>query len=444
MAPTPTKRPELKDDEHTLVKQHLGVEVRSADWQTKEPALRDKIKEAGENLIAQTERESRSLSADEQRALDVAGRYAGELAKFIEGGGGGRRTSPSNPGGGPRLEDEHGREIRTFGHGESPLEYLEQREGWAPETRGARLGELICGLATARWEGRDLERRAAQSSNIATAGGYLVPGQMSVPVLDRARNQTVAVRAGARTAMMDGPSMTIARLDGEPTMQPVAQGAEIPTGTASFSAATLTAHKMAIRCQVPIELAEDAPNAGATIESAIAEGFAETLDAWLLAGDGVAKPLGIASTAGVASEDLSGAAPDYDDFLQLLLLLQQGNAPEPLSFAYAPRTANVLSLLKASGSGEYLRPPVALDNAQKFVTNQIPIDLGAGSGESLVIAGSFAAGLLLGIRSELQIEISREGGEAWSKGMLEIRAIARVDGMVLRQAFFALLTAVGS
>src|SRR5690606_18153824 len=56
---TPTKRPELKDEEHALVKQHLGVEVRSADWTQKEPALRDKIKEAGENLIAQTERESR-------------------------------------------------------------------------------------------------------------------------------------------------------------------------------------------------------------------------------------------------------------------------------------------------------------------------------------------------------------------------------------------------
>jgi HK97 family phage major capsid protein len=86
---------------------------------------------------------------------------------------------------------------------------------------------------------------------------------------------------------------------------------------------------------------------------------------------------------------------------------------------------------------------------QKFATNQVPSNLGVGVNESQAFVGQWDQ-LALGLRSSIQIEVSRDAGyfdgsaqqSAFSKDQTVIRAILRADWQPLHTSAFAEVTGI--
>jgi HK97 family phage major capsid protein len=145
----------------------------------------------------------------------------------------------------------------------------------------------------------------------------------------------------------------------------------------------------------------------------------------------------------------AGGAASYDEMLSAIELVQAGNF-NPNAVIYAPRTATTLAKQKST-IGDYLTPPPAFSALQRLVTNQVPTDLGTGANESQAFVGQWDQ-LALGLRSSLQIEVSREAGyydgtqvqSAFSRDQTVIRAILRADWQQLHTAAFAEVTGMTS
>jgi hypothetical protein len=127
--------------------------------------------------------------------------------------------------------------------------------------------------------------------------------------------------------------------------------------------------------------------------------------------------------------------------------LREANAAEPYSFIAAPRTFESLDTLVTGITSDRtrLKPPPAWDAYHKYSSNQIPINLGAGTNESECYIGDFAQ-VMLGMRTNLTIEVSRQAadatGSAFSNLQVWIRAYLRADVQLAHPDHFNVLTGV--
>ena len=214
---------------------------------------------------------------------------------------------------------------------------------------------------------------------------------------------------------------------------------------AAFDAITFTAHKLAALVAIDNELLEDTANADATIENSIAKAIALALDFAGLYGSGAApQPQGL---HGIVPAVPAGGAASYDLMLNAIADVHGANF-EPNAVIYNARTARQLSELKTT-QGAYLMPPPDYAALSKYVTNQIPSNLGTGTNESQSFVGQWDQ-LALGLRSSLQIEVSREAGyfdgaavqSSFSRDQTVIRAILRADWQPLHLNAFAEVTGI--
>lgn len=323
--------------------------------------------------------------------------------------------------------------------------YGKHLEGTYPdEFKGLSMGKLLRGYISGDWDGATLEQKAMGSSPLSS-GGMLIPTPLAAEVIDLARNQSRVMSAGAITVPMTTATLKYARLTGDVPANWTLEAANIALGAAAFDSVTFTAHKLAALVAIDNELLEDAANADATIQNSIAKAIALALDLGGLYGTGTApQPQGLHTlVTGIAA----GGTPTYDMMLNAIAAVRDGNF-EPNAVICSPRTAKELSLLKTT-YGEYLMPPADYANLQKFSTNQVPNNLGTGTNESQAFIGQWNQ-LALGLRSTIQVEVSREAGyfdgsaqqSAFSKDQTVIRAILRADWQPLHLGAFSEITGI--
>ena len=301
------------------------------------------------------------------------------------------------------------------------------------------LDRMIRGLATGYWDGAEAERRA-MSEGTATAGGHLVPTPLAARVIDKARAQSVAVQAGASTVAMDSETLKYATVTGDPTIAIVGEGSAISDSDFTFGSSTITAFKLASLHFVSLELLEDASNLQSFIESSLAEQFALGMDNQILNGTGSSAPTGILNTSGINSVAVSGALANYDKFSDGVGEIRKDNFYNPLSMVIHPRDVAALDKLKDT-TNQPLVPPQSYAGLNVFQSSQLATDGGSGSDESNIIIGDFSE-LLLGMRTELRLEISREAKDAFEKGQVAIRAYMRFGVSIPRPTAFCKLTGV--
>lgn len=315
---------------------------------------------------------------------------------------------------------------------------------------GLSLGKYVRGVITGNWKGAERER-AAMSEGVLGGGGYMVPTPLSSEVIDRARNAAVVIQAGARTIPMESQTLRIARVTGDPLVGWRPENAAIPAGDMSFDSVTLTARTLAGICKLSVELAEDAPNVDSLVGETLGRVLALELDRAALRGDGTASaPLGIRNQAGVAVDSTTmganGAAPTNYDFLAGALSSVQVLNEAPNAIVYSARTAGKLDRLKNT-LGDPLKAPDSVTGMQRLVTNAIPVNLtqGTSSDASEAYVGDFSK-LLIGVRTELALEISREAadgsGSAFGNLQVWVRCYMRADVAVMRPTAFGVVTGV--
>jgi HK97 family phage major capsid protein len=300
------------------------------------------------------------------------------------------------------------------------------------------------GYITGEWKGATLEQKAMGSSPLSS-GGMMIPTPLAANVIDLARNQTRVLQAGAITVPMSTATLKYARLSQDVTTSWTLEAANIAMSAAAFDSVTFTAKKLAALVAIDNELFEDAENADATIENSIAKALALALDLAGLYGTGTApQPQGL---HGIVPTVAAGGGATYDLMLAAIAEVKGSNFT-PNAILYNSRTANSLAKLKDS-QGRYLEPPTDFAQLAKYMTNQIPNNLGVGLNESQAFVGDWPE-LALGLRSSLQIEVSREAGyfdgtaqqSAFAKDQTVIRAILRADWQPLHTAAFSEVTGI--
>jgi HK97 family phage major capsid protein len=313
------------------------------------------------------------------------------------------------------------------------------------------FGRFICAAATGNWKKAQAEKRALGGSSDA-GGGYLVPSVLSGDVIDLARNNSVCFKAGAVTIPMTSATLSLAKLTQDISPAWKLENSPAAFSDATFGKVTLVSRTLLALSAISLELMQDAGNVDQLIESALAKVLALEIDRAALRGDGTAgSPTGVKSAQGVTVTNLAtnglaltpaNAYPTFSNGI-LTILNKNGN---PNAVVYAPRTSIELDQL-VDTIGDTLGIPPSFQALEKYITNSTPINLTHGSSNlaSDAILGDFSQ-MMIGMRQELTIEISREAGSAtgsaFANAQVWIRAMLRADVALAHPEFFCVLDGI--
>jgi HK97 family phage major capsid protein len=234
-------------------------------------------------------------------------------------------------------------------------------------------------------------------------------------VIDRARNASRIIQAGAMTLPMEASEVHLPRLDTGLSGVWRAEGVQITPEIPAFGRITLKARTCAALALISQELLDDlSPQGLALIQNEMIQAIALKLDYAALSGAGAeSEPLGIANTPGGATQQLAddGAVPvDWDWALGAIGGVEGANG-DPTAVIYSARTATSLRKMKTGLSGDKtpLLMPERVAQLRHLVSNQIADDLTWGSSDatSEAYVGDFS-NVIIGSRLGLRVRILNE------------------------------------
>jgi HK97 family phage major capsid protein len=293
-----------------------------------------------------------------------------------------------------------------------------------------------------------------------TSGSAVVPTVWAGDIIDRARNLTAVLRAGAQVVPMDAKTVQIGRLTGDPTAAFRTEGSLITASDPTFDNVTLEAKTMAALVVGSLEWFQDADNVDDVVANAIAQAIAGNLDLVALYGSitsgagsiNLATPpnprgiLGtlntVASTSvlgGVAGGTTQTATSFWNEVLGTVLT--PGDYNETANALIWNSKAARLYAKAYDTTGQPLQVPPALSDVQQFVSNQIPsYTQGAMTNVATdIFAGDFTQ-LLIGQRLDLSIQTLTE--RYAENGQIGIVAHWRGDVGLARPRAFSVYKAI--
>lgn len=343
---------------------------------------------------------------------------------------------------GPVFRDVHtGKVYRSFSNKDRLADYGERAE----EPLRLNAGHIAMRAVTGAWPEEIAEEARAMSIGSDSGGGYLVPELVSREIIDLARAQSVLMRAGARTLLMDQGTIDLARIETDPTFQWKAENNSFSPYDLTLGRVRLTAKTVGTIIPLSEELYQDAANISDVLNMAIAGGLAAELDRVGLHGSGSgAEPQGIYGASGINTYDLS-AVPSSYDFVSFAVDKVREDNHEPNAMIAHPRTYGQLDRLKEATTNSPLTPPRSYQGLQHYPTSNVRIDMDnlgsptTASNTSNAFIGKFDE-MLFGVRLGLQIYASRDGfdgtNNAFRNFQVLVRAVMRVDVALLRPAAF--------
>ncbi len=309
------------------------------------------------------------------------------------------------------------------------------------------FGEMVRALAVGDWQRVSPDVRAALSTSPDAAGGFTVPDELATWVMDLARTNAVAIQAGVRTIPMGSKTMTIPKLEADPTGSWKAEN-DLATedSTTAFGAVTLTAKTWTVIVRMSLELLEDSALAAPAIERAIAAAGGLAIDRAILVGSGVGEePLGIVNTAGIPEIVLGtgdgGPITSYKPFSEAVQRVAENNGTATAVILH-PRDMGSIDRLTDT-TGQPLRAPESWSRLEKYITSTMPTNLtvGTSTNASVALVGDFS-NVFLGLRLPLSIQVSREADDVFHRGQILIRARLRADVAVARPGHLVKITGI--
>lgn len=277
-----------------------------------------------------------------------------------------------------------------------------------------------------------------------TEGGYLVPEELRTEIF-RVLPDMAIMRKIARVIPMATDTLLLNSLSARPSAYWTAEYASKSTTSAEFGQISLTPHDLV--CLLPISeqlLADANINLVQFIIELFAEAIAVAEDKAFFTGTGVGQPTGI-TTYNIANANIAGATLSFDDIIHLLDLVPQRVTQSPraafIGHRYAKRIARGLkdtnnnyiwrdsTVGRMSGQTEKL--PDTLYGYPFYEQNDLP--------QTELYFGDWSY-YVIGDRQTVTVKTTTEGGDAWRRNAMEIKAVERVDGEAVITSPFAKLT----
>jgi HK97 family phage major capsid protein len=377
-------------------------------------ALLNKL-ESKEDKIMLTARELNDLEADDAPQSLL--------------GNGAPKSKPT------RWVDQHGKPVYVLAKGQRWSDLPRERD---KRLEGVTIGDCIKASITGK---TTPEIRAAMSEGTNTSGGFLVPDELLIGLVDKARAASVIMRAGAQTVPMSSETLRMARLASDATFEHKEENAAFVGSDITFDAITFATSTLGTVVTASRELAEDAPNFASEVEAALVAAFAVKLDDVAINGMGPTDPDGILdwpSGTGLIGETGSIGAIAWEDLHAAVVAIQLLNY-QPNAYVLNPEIAGDLAIL-TSGDGTnsaklWLPPPPTVAPLTSLPTTSIS--------NASIIVGDFTKAVW-GVRHGAILETTREAAEAFEKHQFKIKLVWRGDFNATRRDAFHRLVGVTS
>ncbi|HUX29222.1 MAG TPA: phage major capsid protein [Thiobacillus sp.] len=323
------------------------------------------------------------------------------------------------------------------------------------------IAKYIRGGCFGIWKGADLEKRVWQKyRNYAKAlgetsesrGGLFVPDVIMTTLIPRLQAESVWRRLGCSVQASSGFKKLSYRVQGAaPT---VTHDGENDTLTANdtkdYDKGTIDSHRMSVLVYASIELSMDADiNIEDEIRTDIVTQIALDEDAQILRGLGGTQALGLLYQPRVNSTDLSGEI-DQDDIANAVYQVRAVNG-RVTRWVSDPALGWKISKLK-DAEGRYLFPQTGqhgnlgdnvldLGGIPLLQTTTVGVGTYPGSNETYLIGGDWTRYKVLE-SANLIVEVTREGGDAWTKGQIGIRVLKHFGGGPMLPATFVVIKGI--
>lgn len=270
-------------------------------------------------------------------------------------------------------------------------------------------------------------------------GGYLVPEELRAEIWRILPDYSV-MRKLARIIPMNTDTLLLNKLTAMPEAYWTAEYAQKTTSSAEFGQISLTPYKLVCLLPVTQELIADA---NIDIVRFIIELFAERLahveDVAYFTGSGTGQPTGLMGALSTAVN--AGATLDFDDIIELVYKVPQSLRASRRAAFVAPSTV-IKNLRKIKDTtNNYIWSPGQPDNGMVDRLYGYPLYEMNALAHNQMVFGDFSY-YIIGDRQQVTVMTTLEGGDAWRRDSMEIKAKIRVDGEpIITNAFKKLINA---
>lgn len=305
-----------------------------------------------------------------------------------------------------------------------------------------------------------LGERRDLSTDVDSAGGFIVPEQYIPDLIQLFRAKTVVREMGATVLDgLTGSPVKIPKQTGGATAFWVGENNDITESQQTVDmveARPREAAAMTVMSNQLLRLSN--PSVEAMVRADIVAVLARLTDLAALRGTGASnQPLGIVNTPGVSTVAIGGA-PSVDDLYDMIFELENSDADlddAVMGWVMPPRTWNTLRKLK-DGNGNFIlttsptpgnvvgtsrpaRSGMLLGHPFR-TTTQMPTNLGAGA-ESEIIFGNWKD-LVIAEWGGMEIMASQETSDAFQKNQTWIRILMLMDTLIRHPESFVIGTGV--
>ncbi|QNN47199.1 phage major capsid protein [Thermomonas brevis] len=394
---------------------------------------------AARALVAKAEGEKRSLTAEESASFDT---IKGEITALEADEA--RATFLAD------AERRMGGE--RVGGGERSMADLESRVSILSVIRAQMEGRQLTG-AEAEYHA-EAERRSGRKAqgilvpmraletrvNTTTSAGQIVPtDHRPADYIQPLRNRLLARQLGVRVLSGLSGDLSIPKHGSSTTTGWVAEGSNLSASDMTFGSVGLSPKHVGGISEMSRQLIQQSsPDIEQLLRDDMAFQIAQAIDGALIDGGGTNEPVGLLSTVGIQTANLSTLS--WANVLEMLEKLEIANA-EAAHWLTSPQVKTKLaSTLKATGIAGYLMEAGKMADLPVHVTNQVPVVTGTPDTGQLIL-GDWSQ-VLLGIWSELDILVNPFDSVAYARGGVLVRAMATVDTAVRHPKAFVVASDV--
>lgn len=377
---------------------------------------------AMKNLVDKAGAESRDLSADEIKQFDALKseeRTLGEQidrAEYLQEIE--RRSAGAPVSGNPSADFDKlagsvsvVKVIRAQMEGRS-LEGAEAEYAQEAERRSGRKAE------GAFVPMRALETRADGVNTTTTAPQIVPTVHRADQYIEPLRDRLLARQLGVRVLTGLSGNIVIPKFGSGLTLGWVGENEPVPEGEMTFGNVELSPKHTGGKTEMSRQLIQQSsPGIEQLVRDDLSYLVAKAIDLALINGTGAKQPLGVLNAPGTQTGTLTSA--DWPSILALPELLELVNA-NAVNWLTTPQVKTKLAAAeKVPGSGSgFLYQGGQMADLPLAATKQVPADT--------LILGDWSQ-VLLGVWSELDILVNPYAEPAYSRGGVQVRAMATVD-----------------
>ena len=272
-----------------------------------------------------------------------------------------------------------------------------------------------------------LETRA--TNNTTSASDLVATNHRPQDYIGALRASNIVRQMGVRTLTGLSGDVVIPKYGTGLSLGWVGEEEAVTESNMTFDAVTLTPKHTGGKTEMSRQLIQQSsPDIESLIREDLSYLVAQNIDEAILAGTGLKDPLGIINTLGVLTGDTPAT---WAEVLQLIQQIEDENITNLQWLGTSALKTTLAGIEKSTGTGQYL-----YQNGQ---VGELPFKVSANMPAKTAILGDFSQ-VLLGVWSEIDILVNPYAEPAYSRGGVQVRAMATCDVAVRHPKAFLVMT----